>query len=270
MAATPGSRHFRLQLQKYPLTPGPRSALLPPLPHFSPSLRPCQLPRVPAATKGRGKGKRRGGRGREPGTGAGEGKGGARGTGRVCESPSHHSSSSTDPTPPPATSIERRPPPPRLRRSPAAPLTLSPFTQPTPPPAGTRQSPPTAPPVLPITAEERGGARAGVGGGGRRFGCAVPPPQCSTGIHERCYARGCRPRRAGHRGLRNWRSRCMAAARPPRPRAVFCRAAALTELQCWGPVVRAAGAFTEGYINLYMLIHMFTRFLFGWGFKKII
>lgn len=87
MAATPGSRHFRLQLQQYPLTPGPRPAPLPPLPHFSPSLRPCQLPRVPAATKGRGKGKRRGGRGREPGTGAGEGKGGARGTGRVSESP---------------------------------------------------------------------------------------------------------------------------------------------------------------------------------------
>lgn len=87
MAAAPGSRHFRLQLQQYPLTPGPRPALLPPLPRFSPSLRPCQLPRVPAATKGRGKGKRRGGRGREPGTGAGEGKGGARGTGRVSESP---------------------------------------------------------------------------------------------------------------------------------------------------------------------------------------
>lgn len=60
---------------------------LPPLPRFSPSLRPCQLPRVPAATKGRGKGKRRGGRGREPGSGAGEGKGGARETGRVSESP---------------------------------------------------------------------------------------------------------------------------------------------------------------------------------------
>lgn len=92
MAAAPGSRHFRLQLQQYPLAPGPRPALLPPLPHFSPSLRPCQLPRVPAATKGRGKGKRRGGRGREPGTGAGEGKGGARGTGRVSESPlrQHH------------------------------------------------------------------------------------------------------------------------------------------------------------------------------------
>lgn len=87
MAAAPGSRHFRLQLQHSTLAPGPRPALLPPVPRFSPSLRPCQLPRVPAATKGRGKGKRREGRGREPGTGAGEGKGGARGTGRVSESP---------------------------------------------------------------------------------------------------------------------------------------------------------------------------------------
>lgn len=59
---------------------------LPPHPNCSPSLRPCPLPRVPAATKGRGRGKRRGGRGREPGTGAGEGKGGARGAGRVSES----------------------------------------------------------------------------------------------------------------------------------------------------------------------------------------
>lgn len=97
MAVTLGSRHFRLQ--QYPLPPGPRSALLPPLPHFSPSLRPCQLPRVPAATKGRGKGKRRGGRGREPGTGAGEGKGGARGTGRVSESPKQQQQHRPDASP---------------------------------------------------------------------------------------------------------------------------------------------------------------------------
>lgn len=167
---------------------------------------------------------------------------------------------------PPATSIERRPPPPRLGRSPAAPLTLSPFTQPTPPPGGTRQSLPTAPPVLPITAEEGGGARAGVGGGGRRFGCAVLPPQCSTDIHERCYARSCRRRRAKHPGLRKWRSCSMAAAGPPRLRAVRCRAAALTELRCQERVVRAVGTFTDGYFNVYMLVYAFVRFLFVWGF----